>query len=55
MFYLAYEGFVGAAMIYLTLAVIVTQSFRLIEKNLNRHLKPSTAALQVQALGTSTV
>jgi arginine/ornithine transport system permease protein len=55
MFYLAYEGFVGAAMIYLILAVIVTQSFRLIEKNLNRHLKPSTAALQVQALGTSTV
>ncbi|MFW8641959.1 ABC transporter permease [Rhizobium beringeri] len=38
LYYLAYEGFIAAAVIYATLAGIVTITFRALERRLNRHL-----------------
>lgn len=48
MYYLAYEGFVTAGLIYLALTFAVTRLFRLVEIRLNGHLRPhaSTAAHQ---------
>lgn len=40
MFYLAYEGFLSAAAIYLLLTYGVVKIFRLLEARLNRHLLP---------------
>lgn len=43
LYYLAYEGFIAAAVIYATLAGIVTIAFRALERRLNRHLMPRLA------------
>lgn len=40
MYYLAYEGFITAGLIYLLLTFGVTRLFRFLERRLNRHLLP---------------
>jgi arginine/ornithine transport system permease protein len=42
MYYLAYEGFVAAAIIYIVFATIVTQIIRRLELRLNPHLVART-------------
>ncbi|RUX91992.1 MULTISPECIES: ABC transporter permease subunit [unclassified Mesorhizobium] len=42
MFYLAYEGFITAALIYAAIALTVTRTFRWMERRFNRHLQPRT-------------
>lgn len=44
MFYLAYEGFLTAAAIYMFLTFGVVRLFALLEARLNRHLRPMTTA-----------
>jgi len=44
MYYLAYEGFIAAGLIYLLLTVGVTRLFRFLERRLNRHLLPHDEA-----------
>lgn len=43
MFYVAYEGFVTAALIYVVIAMTTTRIFRSMERRLNRHLLPRAA------------
>ncbi|WP_439630708.1 ABC transporter permease [Shinella sp.] len=45
MFYLAYEGFLTAAVIYMFLTFGVVRFFVFLEARLNRHLRPMTAAV----------
>lgn len=40
MFYLAYEGFLTAAAIYVLLTFVVARIFSLLERHLNSHLRP---------------
>lgn len=44
MFYLAYEGFLTAATIYIALNYLVTKMFSAMEAKLNRHLHPMVPA-----------
>lgn len=43
MYYLAYEGFLAAATIYVFVTFGVAKGFRILEAKLNRHLRPMTA------------
>jgi len=40
MYYLAYEGFIAAALIYAIIALTVTKGFRILELRLNGYLRP---------------
>ena len=42
-YYLAYEGFVAAAILYMILVYFITKGFRFWEKHWHAHLRPRTA------------